>query len=110
MPELKKYLEAVAVRQPVDRKVGSGRINAAVVLQLEKDDIPRLLEMLRIAGEFFDSLHAVHEDEQLTGEHASEWLRTGTAAMIRIEALAADGSKAKWGDDNGSNGHREPRS
>lgn len=61
-------------------------MNVAIVAQLEDNDIPRLLEMVRIA------------DQALRETDITDYSGHARQTYKRIEELAAAGSSAKWGD------------
>lgn len=98
MSELESYTNAVAQRDPIQK---SGGVNWAILSPLVRDDVPRLLEMLRVYEEANGKQLALarksDDDAPLTGDTACEFLRLAEAAQMRVEELAKGGSKSKFG-------------
>jgi hypothetical protein len=90
MTELEKYTIAVSTRKAISRNP-TIKINFAVVSQLEENDIPLLLEILRVQDK---ALEYVANYNGLDDDAIGEALR----ARIKVEELAASGSSARWGD------------
>lgn len=89
MSELGQYTEAVARRKMIVRDKGvSPKLNFVVCSQLEEDDIPRLLEIIRIQSSFITDVLEMEEH----GEPPSV-----AVIYARVEAIAAEGSKKQWG-------------
>lgn len=87
---LGKYLAAVLVRKPLLQKMSGQSVNHAELMQLQDDDVPRLVAIIRHAEEKLGSI--------------STWTETtppsaiAGAALLEMSAIAAKGSSAKWGD------------
>lgn len=94
MSELDKYCLAVSQRKPRDKH---GSVNVAILLQLQDNDVPALLEIIRIQQVALTQ--AVSECDQ--NEDLDDLLGTIQLAETKIEALSAAGSKAIWGDHRG---------
>lgn len=67
-PEIQEYLLAVEGRKPLDPR---GHVNVATLNQLQNEDIPRLIKLVRELGE---------GDRQ------------------KADQIAGEGSKARWGE------------
>lgn len=108
MSSLSAYTDAITKRKAINPRGSAYQINCAVLAQLEQDDIPRLLEIVRLfdltlercldhgdeAG-WDDIDHEAHEINKLLLE-----------ARMKIDDLADDGNKANWGEYDG-NGHKD---
>ena len=88
MTEIDKYTTAVACRKAYDSK--RGRVNIAILMELEDNDIPRLLEIIRVQD---FSLRKIKEH----AEDDSEEFGYAERALLKVEELAAAGSSARWG-------------
>lgn len=67
-PAVEEYLQAVEKRKPLDPR---NHVNVAILMQLQNDDVPRLVDIVRKLGE--GDIHAA-------------------------ERIAGCGSKARWGE------------
>jgi hypothetical protein len=75
-------------------------VNYAIVAQLEEDDIPRLLEIIRIQAKAIAEIAPlVYEEGEEPGpvHDDEESYRAALVARIEVEKLASAGSSAKWG-------------
>lgn len=91
IPELEKYLLAVAMRKAIDHKAVKV-VNYAIVAQLENNDIPRLLEIIRIQSQAIERCAVTgkeHDDAETQGHCA--------VATAEVLQLALAGSTQKWG-------------
>lgn len=89
---LEAYLQAVAMRKAYDKK--TGKTNIAILKQLEDDDIPRLLEILRVFNVGYDRANFYLDASDLEETPGAVELLN---AMTKVEALCDQGSKARWG-------------
>lgn len=89
---LESYLQAVAMRKAYDKK--TGKTNIAILKQLEDDDIPRLLEILRVLDVGYERAHFYLDASDLEETPGAVELLN---AMVKVEALCEQGSKARWG-------------
>lgn len=103
MSSIKAYTDAVALRKAIEKKNQQQVVNHAVLYQLEGDDIPRLLEIIRIQDNALRAIIDLVETEnmELESHHADTAVRTAAAAHLRCEDIASEGSTKKWGDFDG---------
>ena len=98
LSELHRYVDAVSRRHALNPQ---GGVNVAVLMELENNDIPRLLEIIRLQDaairEIIDR-GSVDDDQPLTGNEAEHMMVEASTAHLKVEELAAHGSKARWGD------------
>lgn len=94
MTELEKYTTAVAIRKSIDRTSGV-KVNVAVLLELEDQDVPRMLEIIRLQAEALDTVITHGEEE---GRETEDDFVEVLKAQIKVEELAAQGSKARFGE------------
>lgn len=99
MSQLELYTTAVASRRATNKEKNT--VNYAVVSQLENDDIPRCLEIIRVQQKAIDYFLGHDEETELDVADALKSLRV---LNERVEALAAEGSRNDWGPEPG-NGH-----
>ena len=91
--KLHAYIAAVSSRKAVDKKSRTLRINAAIVLQLEDNDIPLLLDIITTQAQALGTV-----EQYLKEGSCPQALDTVVAAIEKTEQLAEGGSKKKWGD------------
>lgn len=101
MTELEKYSNAVATRKSIDRTSGV-KVNVAVLLELEDQDVPRMLEIIRLQAEALQTVINHGEEE---GRETEDDFVAVLEAQIKVEELAAQGSKARFGAYVPGNGH-----
>jgi len=88
---LGKYIEAVAKRKSQDP---SGRVNIAILACLEGDDVPRLLEIIRIQDE---ALRKIAQFDSENPTATEDDISTAKIAVLRTESIASEGSTSRWG-------------
>lgn len=97
MTELTQYVNAVAMRKSVLREGSTTRVNVAILMELEQNDIGRLLEIIRIQDEALSMIA-----ESASSEDGSAFVGCAQLAKTKVEELASLGSKARWGDVDGN--------
>lgn len=100
-PELQKYTDAVAKRKAITRKISGQSVNYAIVSQLEENDIPLLLEVIRLQDKALEGiigLEGLDSDGNPRVPEDDEAYRCALRCRIKVSELAASGSSAKWGE------------
>lgn len=104
--QIDAYVMAVAQRRALDKNNG---VNVAVLMQLEKDDIPRLLEIIRVQKKGLDQCLSIASDDEDEDDTIAEMGKICAVAHLKAEELAEHGSKARWGafpeKEESGNGH-----
>ena len=96
--DLDLYVDAVSRRRALDPR---GGVNVAVLMVIENNDVPRLLEIIRLQDQAIRKIidrATENEDVPLTGTDADFMAQFAAATHLRVEEIAAHGSKARWGD------------
>lgn len=98
MTNLDKFTTAIAKRKAWDEKLS--RTNVAILMQLQDNDIPRLLEIIRLASGALDKITALGscEEHHLTAEQALDMWQIARVATQVIEQMAQEGSLSDWGE------------
>lgn len=104
MTQIELYTNAVASRKAIrtDKKT----INFAIASQLEENDIPRLIEIIRIQAKGIAKVLDFVIEEEFNSDIAEEMGVACSIAHLKAEEIAAEGSKKKWGSEQDGNGHR----
>lgn len=89
---LEKYLNSVSLRKSRDKR---GKVNHAILMELEQEDVPRLIEIIRILNKVVEDLGAMDQED----EDMNELVGQALDASIRVVELANSGSTALWGDN-----------
>lgn len=101
MVHLDKFVKAVAMRKPLVE--GKKYVDAAIVMQMQEMDIPRLLEIIRVMA---DALWNVEHVCQIENEETYEptiydikkvW-QLAKDSLYRVEELSEDADLKDWGD------------
>ena len=98
MSELDHYVDAVGRRHAL---TPNGGVNVAVLMVLEREDVPRLLEVIRLQDQAIRQIidrATEHDDVPLTGTDADFMAQWAAATHLKVEELCAHGSKARWGE------------
>lgn len=94
---LKRYTDAVARRRCYDRR--GDRVNVAVLYVLHDEDIPRLLEIIRLQAEALEKVSILYAEgeEYLVPVAMDEMAEACKAAELKVETLADEGDCRVWG-------------